>query len=78
MSELGVWCVSKLVAKLESVRSAYALMANSSCHVLAVDPELMLGIFGRPRVLNSDVSITGDCKTCGQPREEFQRERYNA
>lgn len=36
MSELEVWCVSKLVAMLESVRSAYTLMANSSYHVLAV------------------------------------------
>lgn len=71
MSELEVWCVSKLVAMLESVRSAYTLMANSSCHVLAVDPELRLGILGRPRVLNSDVIIIGDCKRCGQLRQEF-------
>lgn len=63
--------VSKLVAKLESLRSVYTLMANSPCHVLAIDPELRLGILGRPRVLNSDVSIIGDCKRCGQTRQEF-------
>ncbi len=71
MSELEVWCVSKLVAMLESVRSAYTLMANSPCRVLAVESEPRLWILGRPRVLNSDVSIIGDCKRCGQLRQEF-------
>lgn len=66
MSELEVWCVSKLVAMLESVS-----MANSPCHVLVVEPEPRLGILGRPRVLNSDMSIIGDCKRCGQLRQEF-------
>lgn len=65
MSELEVWCVSKLVAKLESVRSAYTFTHSwltHPVHVLAVDPEQRLGILGRPRVLNSDVSRIGDCK----------------
>lgn len=71
MSELEVWCVSKLVARLESVRSANTLMANPSCHVLAAELELRLGILGRPRILNSDVSSTEDYKGCSQLKEEF-------
>jgi len=65
VSELEVWCVSKLVAKLESVRCEYTFTYSwltHPVHVLAVDPELRLGIWGRPRVLIYDVNSIGDSK----------------